>query len=124
MQTTNQPDRYPYSGSKPNRPIPGIKIAYGSQTQQHATQTQTNTQSANAKPAAPNLFSKLKDSFLNMVTEEAPSNERPIGISRLSQTTFQASPNQGTTSFFKSSQPIQDYRFNQLIDPRLTNPRR
>ena len=71
----------------------------------------------------------MKDSLFNLVTEEstATSNERPIGISRLSNTTFQASQSSqsgNTGSFFKDSQPIQDYRFNQLVDSRPAYPRR
>ena len=70
------------------------------------------------------LFSRLTEGLFNLVTEEAPSKERPIGISQLSRTTFQATPNRETPAFFKNSQPIQDYRFNQLVTSPFQTPRR
>ena len=121
----NQTNRTQFSGNKANRPIPGMKLAYGSQAQQRPIQPQAAPVQTSGKTANPGLFSRLKESLLNLVTEESgTSNERPIGISRLSNTTFQASAQNQSASFFKSSQPIQDYRFNQLIDPRPTYPRR
>jgi hypothetical protein len=133
-QQTNQPNRSPYSASKANRPIPGMKLAYGDQAQERVMQARPASsphgpaQQVPAKPASPGLFARLKDSLMNLVTEESTtSNERPIGISRLSNTTFQASRprvNGYSNSFFRSSQPIQDYRFNQLTNPfGQNNPR-
>jgi hypothetical protein len=119
----NQPSSFPFSGGKPNRSIPGLKVAYGSQAQQQPVQYQNPAAQKPISAPTQSLFSRLKASLFHMVTEEA-ANERPIGISQLSHTTFQASPDRDTTSFFKNSQPIQDYRFNQLVDPRLINPRR
>jgi hypothetical protein len=136
-QRTNQPSRSPYYtgnvSQKANRPIPGMKLAYGAQAQERVSQTRpAASPQAPAKPAGPGLLARLRDSLLNLVTEEATtSNERPIGISRLSNTTFQASQGSRTdangqpTSFFRSSQPIQDYRFNQLTNPfGQSHPRR
>lgn len=122
----NQPNSFPFAGGKPNRPIPGLKVAYGSQAQQSAPTPPYQAPTPPQYSTAPSksLFSRLKDKFFHIVTEEAP-NELPIGISQLSRTTFQASSDRQTTSFFKNSQPIQDYRFNQLVDPRQSNgPRR
>jgi len=128
----NQPNQFQSTGNRSYRPIPGMKLAYGNQAQQGNVQPQQSKpiqQNAQKAPSQ-SLFGRLKESLFNMVTEESTiSDERPIGISRLSNTTFQASPNpyrsyNNQASFFKNSQPIQDYRFNQLVDPRVTKPYR
>jgi len=128
----NQPNQYQTTANRSYRPIPGMKLAYGNLAQQSNVQAQINKPMPQNTPKAPSqgLFGKLKDSLFNMVTEESTiSDERPIGISRLSNTTFQASANpyrsyNNQASFFKNSKPIQDYRFNQLVDPRVTKPNR
>ncbi len=132
-----QPNQFSSAGRPVNRPIPGLKVAYGSQAQQSIERIEIQArQSApvqrpqldkSLKQVAPDnrkgLFSRITEGLFNMVTEEVPVNERPIGISQLSRTTFQAAANRQAPAFFKNSQPIQDYRFNQLVTSPFHKPR-
>ncbi|MCE3235100.1 MAG: hypothetical protein K0Q50_1280 [Vampirovibrio sp.] len=120
MQTNYFANGFQQPVTKASKPIPGLKVAYGSQAQSSSRQydfplpiqpTQGQTQQSGK-----GVFAKLKDSLINLVTEEAPS-DRPIGISQLSRKTFQAvADDAGQPTVFKQGQTIQDYRFNQLVD--------
>ena len=114
-----------YANQQRPKPVPGLKVAYGSQAQ---AQSQTYSPVNIPLPTARNtmgqtqpttepmgLFAKVKQKLFHMVTEEAP-NDYPIGISQLSRKTFLAS--EDTAALFRSGQAIQDYRFTQLIEPR------
>ena len=110
-----------------NRPIPGLTVAYGSQAQQTTPQAQQTTPQAQqptraTQSAAGGLFFRLKDRLFNMVTEDSSKlSERPIGLSQLTQVTFQANPYAPAPNFFKNSQPVQDYRFKPLTEPGFQN---
>jgi hypothetical protein len=103
-----------------NRPIPGLTVAYGSQAQQ--TTLQAPQPARSTQPAGGGLFFRLKDRLFNMVTEDsAKLSERPIGLSQLTQVTFQANPYGPASNFFKNSQPVQDYRYKPLTEPGFQN---
>ncbi len=112
-----------YASPQKPKPVPGLKVAYGSQAQSHvystvniSLPTARNTMMQTQPATEPmGLFAKVKQKLFHMVTEEAP-NDYPIGISQLSRKTFLAS--EDTAALFRSGQAIQDYRFNQLIEPR------
>ena len=120
MQTNYFANGFPQPVTKASKPIPGLKVAYGNQAQSSVQYYDMPLPSPAGKTQSPQtdkgLFSKLKDSIINLVTEEAPT-DRPIGISQLSRKTFQASPNGSTQpAVFKQGQTIQDYRFSHLVD--------
>ena len=120
MQTNNQPFGYTQPARQTNKPIPGLKVAYGSKAQQQpVNQFEIPLPVRKQEPATQQekgFFGRLKEQILNLVSEEV-SNERPIGIAQLTQKTFQPHQEVANTSFFRNGQTIQDYRFNQLIDP-------
>lgn len=128
MQTnygTSGTSSYPNYANPPQpKPVPGLKVAYGSHAQAPSQAYNpinipiTNgTMAQNIPGTEPRgLFAKVKKKLFHMVTEEAPT-DYPIGISQLSRKTFQASGEEAT-SLFRSGQAIQDYRFNLLVEPK------
>jgi hypothetical protein len=97
-------------------------VAYGSKAQQAFGQGDSFEiplpvkRQEPAMPQEKGFFGRLKDQILNLVTEES-ATERPIGIAQLTQKTFQPHQAVADTSFFRSGQTMQDYRFNRLVDP-------
>ncbi len=96
-----------YNYSQPT--VPGLKVAYGG----NAASRFNNYLPLPEKPKG--WFSRLKDSIIDLVTEEAEA-DRPIGISQLSRNTFTASDDASRNTIVRNGRPMQDYRFNQLID--------
>ena len=92
--------------------IPGLKVAYGVPPSPfgYALPDEEPEQKRG-------LFSRIGEALFNLVTEEA-ENELPIGISQLSRQTFQASWNMAGRTFVRAGHAVQDYRFNQLVEPR------
>lgn len=74
------------------------------------------------------LISRMIDAIINLTTEEVDASERPIGISQLTRTTFQANAQHrrisnypspaGSNSLYQGTRSTQDYRFSQLTEPR------
>ena len=124
---TNQPNAFKSASGRANRPIPGLKVAYGEKAQQQINQSNKSV----AKPAVQNrptatlgLLGMIKASVKKLTQKKSPQPEYPIGISQLTQTTFQATPNRMPTSFFRPTPAIQDYRFKQPLGPRPIPPLR
>jgi hypothetical protein len=115
MQSNQYANSFSYATTNTQKPIPGLKVAYGSHAYLLPHQySDLNADPISAEPSpSSSLFHRLKKSILNMVTEEA-SDQLPIGISQLSRKTFQAT--EPRSAIFKQKQAIQDYRFNQLTE--------
>ncbi|HEY9744925.1 MAG TPA: hypothetical protein V6C99_01770 [Oculatellaceae cyanobacterium] len=92
--------------------IPGLKVAYGVQAVQNNQTLQAG------RPA--NWLERLKNTVVNLVTEEA-EEDRPIGISQLSRSTFFAHGNSSFGTMVQSSRPLLDYRFRFIAEPRKQN---
>lgn len=88
--------------------IPGLKVAYGIETDRTQPQPQKDAKS---------WLGRLKNTVVNLVTEEAEA-DRPIGIAQLSKRTFLAHPGSSEKTMVRHSNPLQDYRFRFISEPR------
>lgn len=104
------PNRLQYISTS-QQTVPGLKVAYGSNAAANPFQD------LEVQGERKSFLSKLKNAVLNLVTEEA-ENDRPIGISQLSRNTFKASEEFAGRTIVRSGRAIQDYRFNQLVEPK------
>jgi hypothetical protein len=89
--------------------IPGLKMAYGAQAVKK-TQPGPATESQG-------WLNRLKNTVFHMVTEEAET-DRPIGIAQLSRNTFLAHSNASMRTIVQNNNPMQDYRFRFVTEPR------
>lgn len=90
--------------------IPGLKVAYGAQAVK-------NTQPQSVSAESQGWFSRLKNTVFHMVTEEAEA-DRPIGIAQLTRNTFLAHPRASMRTIVQNNNPMQDYRFRFVTEPR------
>jgi len=87
--------------------IPGLKVAYGAQAVKNS-QPQSTDQG---------WFSRFKNTVFHMVTEESEA-DRPIGIAQLTKNTFLAHPKASMRTIVQNNNPMQDYRFRFVTEPR------